>query len=420
MRAWAPLAMQKAKDALAAFRADMAGTTAVIFSLMAVPATAMIGMSLDLVAVQNSVSTARDAADTAALAALSTESTDNTARTAAARSAFEGNLRIDQRDKIDQFAVNYRMVGGEEVATVTYRLRQPMGFAGMFGAREWSYAGEAESARAHTDFLDVRFWLDGSASMGIAADEAGRDRLIALSSNDRDHANCAFACHMDTDMNRRDNRRYGSTYARAEANGILLRIDLMKEHVARVVSELEDARLNKDVRNFRYGIASIDRGYRELLEPNNDLATVQRAVDDFTFTSGWSGTFLDNGITEGERDVPTQGFGSGNNDRRTMIVMVTDGYQFNWDHATVGWIAGGGCEALKRRGVPIAIVHLRYVEIDHWAYNEWVRPYIHLTSPSLQRCASEGMYFSADSPAEIEQAFSAVRVSIHERLRITK
>lgn len=420
MRVRAPQAVQKAKDALRAFGADMAGTTAVIFALMAVPATAMVGMSLDLVAVQNSVSSARDAADTAALAALALETSDSTARTAAARAAFETNLRADQRDKIEQFVVNYRVVGGEELATVTYRLRQPMGFAGLLGQSEWSYSGQAESARAHTDFLDVRFWLDGSASMGIAADEAGRDRLIQLSRNDRDHKNCAFACHMSTDMNNRDNRNFGTTYARAEANGVKLRIDLMKEHVARVVDELEDARLNQDVRNFRYGIASIDRGYRELLEPSNDLATVQDAVEDFTFTPNWSGTFLDRGITEGERDVPTQGFGSGNDDRRTMIVMVTDGYQFNWDHATAGWIAGGGCDTLKRRGVPIAIVHLRYVEINHGAYREWVRPYIHLTGPSLQRCASDGMYFSADSPEQIEHAFSAVRVSIHERLRITK
>jgi hypothetical protein len=299
-------------------------------------------------------------------------------------------------------------------------MRHPMGFGSLLGQSNWSYGGETQSARAHTDFLDVRFWLDGSASMGIAADEAGRDRLIQLSSRDRDHSNCAFACHMETDMSKRDNNEFRTTYARAEANGVKLRIDLMKEHVARVIDELEDARLNKEVRNFSHGIASVDRGYRELLEPNNNLTTVQNAVDNFDFTPNWSGTFLDRGINEGGRDVPTQGFGSGETDRRKMIVMVSDGYQFNWDHSTAGWIAGGGCETLKRRSVPIAIVHLRYVEINHGAYNEWVRPYSHLTGPSLQRCASEGLYFSADSPVEIEQAFSAVRVSIHERLRITK
>jgi hypothetical protein len=420
MRSLPVPAIQKAKKALRAFGADVAGATAVVFALMAVPATAMIGMAMDLVAVQHAISTARDAADTASLAALATETTNTETRKAAARTAFESNLSADQRANIESFEVGFTLASGEEKATVRFRMRQPMGFGSLFGQSEWSYSGETQAARAHTDFLDVRFWLDGSASMGIAADEAGRDRLIALSRNDRDHRNCAFACHMETDMNRSDNRDYRTTYARAEANGVKLRIDLMKEHVARVVRELEDARLNKDVRNFRYGVASIDRGYRELLEPNNNLTTVQNAVDDFDFSSGWSGTFLDRGITEGERDVPTQGFGSGETDRRTMIVLVTDGYQFNWDHPTAGWIAGGGCETLKRRGVPIAIVHLRYVEIDHGAYNTWVRPYIHLTGPSLQRCASEGLYFSADSPTEIERAFSAVRVSIHERLRLTK
>jgi hypothetical protein len=201
---------------------------------------------------------------------------------------------------------------------------------------------------------------------------------------------------------------------------VTLRIDLMKEHVARVITELEDARLNQGRAQFplwhRFDRSRLSRAVGAKQQSHHGT----NAVDNFIFSSGWSGTFLDRGITEGERDVPTQGFGSGNNDRRTMIVMVTDGYQFNWDHSTAGWIAGGGCETLKRRGVPIAIVHLRYVEINHGAYNTWVRPYIHLTGPSLQRCASEGLYFSADSPTEIERAFSAVRVSIHERLRLTK
>jgi Flp pilus assembly protein TadG len=413
-------ALRAIANAIEAFGRDCRGTTAVTFAVMVVPVTAMIGMSLDLVAVQTSVSTARNAADAAALAALAPQADTVADRTAIARKAFDGNITAEQRANVEHFAVTHRIVNGEEVVTVDYRLRQSLSFAGMLGRSNWDYSGQTEAARAHTDFLDVRFWLDGSASMGIAADEAGRDRLIQLSSNDREHRNCAFACHMETDMNRRDNRAYGTTYERAEANGVTLRIDLMKQHVGRVINELEAARLNQTVRNFRYGIASIDRGYREVLTPNNNLTTVQSAVSNFSFSSGWSGTFIDRGIAEGEDVVPEQGFGSGNNDRRTMIVMVTDGYQFNWDHSTAGWIAGTACETLKRRGIPIAIVHLRYVEINHGAYNTWVRPYIHLTGPALQRCASEGMYFSADSPAEIERAFSAVRVSIHERLRITK
>jgi Flp pilus assembly protein TadG len=413
-------ALRAIANAITAFRRDARGTTAVTFALMIVPVTAMVGMSMDLVAVQNSVTTARNAADSAALAALAPQADTVSDRTAIARKAFDSNITAEQRANVEHFAVTHRIVNGEEVVTIDYRLRQALSFGGILGRSNWQYTGQTEAARAHTDFLDVRFWLDGSASMGIAADEAGRDRLIQLSRNDREHRSCAFACHMETDMNRNDNRDYGTTYERAEANGVTLRIDLMKQHVGRVISELEAARLNQNVRNFRYGVASIDRGYRELLEPSNNLTTVQNAVSNFTFSSGWSGTFLDRGINEGEDDVPEQGYGSGNADRRTMIVMVTDGYQFNWNHPTAGWIAGTGCETLKRRGIPIAIVHLRYVEIDHGAYDTWVRPYIHLTSPALQRCASEGMYFSADSPAEIERAFSAVRVSIHERLRITK
>jgi hypothetical protein len=102
--------------------------------------------------------------------------------------------------------VNSRIVGGEELATVTIVCASPWGLPGCWGRANGAIAGKTEAARAHTDFLDVRFWLDGSASMGIAADEAGRDRLIALSRNDREHRNCAFACHMETDMNRSDNR----------------------------------------------------------------------------------------------------------------------------------------------------------------------------------------------------------------------
>ncbi|MEY3235325.1 MAG: hypothetical protein RL230_2596, partial [Pseudomonadota bacterium] len=291
---------------------------------------------------------------------------------------------------------------------------------GLVGGSYTPISGTARARKADYRYVDIDLWLDGSGSMGLAADEAGRDKLRLLSKNDH-HKNCAFACHIPTPLD------VGSPYAtseqRAHANGVKLRHDIMKESVQILIDELHDA-YPRGLR-ARYGVARMSRDWERQLALTSDMQAARDFVGTFQLqpatSNAQAASRLTPAIDTGRRTLTSStGDGSQANPEK-FIVIVTDGMQFDWHNIAPGPIGNTPCQELKSLGFRVGVVQLKYVRLDaDGSFNTWVKPVYDQITPALQACASAGYYFHADNPDEVRAAFRQLAKTLEESLRLTE
>lgn len=396
---------------------DIRGNVATIFALTLLPVAAAIGAAVDIGRIVTAQTHLQAAIDAAALAALA-ETTPDHRRDDVARTAFEASLSEDLRDIAPTLTVQVTGTAGQRSARITYSANLPLAFGGLFGISTMDISGETQAGVTVGGAMDIALWLDASASMGVAATEAGRDQLRALSSGDPTLQNCAFACHMPTSLP----APWANSMQRAHANNIRLRIDVMKENVAMMIERIHEVQV--EGQTVRYSIAGLSRTFEPRLALTSDYDAVHAAVDNFTLSGtvhagGASASRLSPALDTGAGTLPAQG-GDGTADNpRQFVVLVTDGMQFDWASISPGPINVARCEAIKSRGISLAVVQLRYVSLaGDWAFDHYVAPVYNQLGPALEACASPGMFFAADTPEQIQDAFGELAIRIRGALRL--
>jgi Flp pilus assembly protein TadG len=391
------------------------GTIALAFAL-SVSALLLVGIgSAQIAMISSSKSKYQSAADAAALAAIAPTTADEDMQSVAEKT-FRANLTDAEREAVTTFTVDTE-TGRVRSALITYSANQANITDGLIGSSYTPISGTARARKADYRYIDVDLWLDGSASMGVAADEAGRDKLRLLSQDDPQHAHCAFACHIPTAL--KEGNLYATSEQRAHANGVKLRHDIMKESVQVLIDELHDA-YPRGLR-ARYGIARMSANWERQLNLTSDMQAARDFVGTFQLTPGWSSSRLTPAIETGRDAVPS-GSGDGSQAKpEKFIIIVTDGMQFDWNAITPGPIGNTACQDLKSKGFRIGVVQLKYVRLDgDGAFETWVKPVYDQITPALQACASAGYYFHADDPDEVRAAFRQLAKTLEESLRLSE
>ncbi|MFN9358157.1 MAG: vWA domain-containing protein, partial [Alphaproteobacteria bacterium] len=209
---------------------------------------------------------------------------------------------------------------------------------------------------------------------------------------------------------------------KAHSAGVKLRIDLMKQNVQMLMDKVREVQLEEQV--VRYSVAGMSRNFEPRLAMTDDFTKAKNAVANFTLSgvvhnNSNSASRLTPSLSEGRATLPAQN-GDGTKDRpRQFVVIVSDGMQFDWNRISSGPIGNTPCEEIKARGISVAVIQLRYVELKgNSAFETYVRPHFTKLGPALQACASPGMFYSADSPEQIQNAFAELAVRIRGALRL--
>ena len=390
------------------------GTLTLIFALSAT-ALLLLGFgSIQLAMISSGKSKYQSAADSAALAAIAPTTADDK-MAEVAEETFMANLNASERDAVTNFTVA-KETGRVRSAIISYTANQATIAQGLVGGSYTQISGTARARKADYRYIDVDLWLDGSGSMGVAADEAGRDKLRDLSKDDPDHKNCAFACHIPTHL--KESHLYSTSEQRAHANGVKLRHDIMKESVQILIDELHDA-YPRGLR-ARYGVARMAATWERQMGFTSDMDAARDFVGTFQLKPGWSSSRLTPAMQTGG-DTLTSGVGDGSQTKpEKFIIIVTDGMQFDWNAITPGPIGNTACQDMKSKGYRVGVVQLKYVRLDgDSAFDYWVKPYYNQITPALQACASAGYYFHADNPDEVRAAFRQLAKTLEESLRLT-
>jgi hypothetical protein len=79
------------------------------------------------------------------------------------------------------------------------------------------------------------------------------------------------------------------------------------------------------------------------------------------------------------------------------------------------------CQTIKDRGIKIAVLYTTYLPLptnDH--YNKWIAPWSTSISPTMEKCASPGLFFEVSPSQGISEAMNALFQKAVAQARLTK
>lgn len=439
---------------LARLRRDRRGNVLMLFGFALVPITFATGMAIDYGTAMRIQTDLNAAADAAALSATSLSMMGKSVAEAEtqARIMFEahaagvtGIVPFNFADPA-QFQVRVTessslATGYQRTATVTYRGQSHNSFAGILGTPTLTVQGSATAQASTAPDTDFYILLDVSSSMALPTTTTGIDFLKSKTVTSDDQSGCAFACHQTNPDNpniRDANGKITDYYSFAHANNIELRIDAGKTAIADVVTEAEtEARSNGAA--YRFYLATFDRAsnYKALTgtTPTSDFATVRTKASGVQTIAikkwgspTWGQQTEHRGSLEKLNADITENPGNGRRvpgDRpKAVLFLITDGMRNEYINGQrLGAIPTDQCDAIKARGVEIAVLYTTYapetINYDTWSIKNAVGRLPDI-APALKRCASDDLFFEVSTDGSISKALRTLFQRAVQTSRLTR
>jgi hypothetical protein len=391
------------------------GNVAIITALTLAMVIGIGGSAYDLAAYSESQTRYSAAADASALAAVSfasDRSQDGTMSEEDIEEASEDyalatwatNLGSDE--DAEQAPATVKMQSGTK--GWTSRIDYSAGFATTFlaiiGIKNLTINGHSTaSADLGTVKWEFNFLIDTSSSMGLGATDAEMKAML-----DHKQIGCEFACHRDMSA------PYANTIDIAHAAGIRLRVDVVDQAVDSVIDELS-AKNNDDDGLFKASLFGMDDDIKELVPLNANLNKVKNHVIKLNEATGSRG---DTNYRVAMEKITSKI--NGNKDKaRKVLFIVTDGVHdapqwesnvvtvYNANHK-LGPMDPTWCTGLKAAGVQVGVLHVNYKVPSRAPFPKFVKDYESQIIPTLRDCASDGLFFSADTPQGITDGMKAM------------
>ncbi len=446
--------IRKITDQSRLFANDARGTVAVIFGISIIPLMLAMGLAVDFSTTIDTRSKLDAAADAAALAgatgaknylarnqnsgfslsALNANAIAEGQREA--KTYFDSNLsKVVLTQNIQKSVnVNIAIQNREVTSTVTYDADAQLAFGPLIQINQFHVSNTVVAASALPTYLDIYVVLDNSGSMGIGATQPDIDLMKA------NFGNCEVACH----ANNFTTQSWGGSYPDARAKGITMRIDVLRNAISSMLLQADKLKTTNDL--FRFNLLTFSNDLVPLKMSSTDYTALNAAISSLGLSTGEGGTNFHYAIGHQLPPlVPTSQDGSGALNRKTHIVIVTDGvedsrwqstYPTSIDPNYVKWYGNAQpygadniqafdpsiCNALKSKGADVTVLNVKYIApLNSNSEFDYVRNNIlgHEAN-TIAGCASNsGSYYSANSPQEIQAAIDAIFGKLLRTARLT-
>jgi Flp pilus assembly protein TadG len=426
------------------FRRDQRGNIAVIFAIACLPIIEGVGCAVDYsraVEIRSKLQAAADAASVGSIArqspayvAAGTMTSDGPIPVGVtdAKNIFDGNRANATGYTLNSVTPTVTKSGSTVSSVVTFSASVPTTFLGVIGVSTMTVGGTSTSTANMPQYIDFYLLLDNSPSMGVAATPADVTTMVNNTSD-----KCAFACHDYNDPN--------NYYNLAKTLGVTTRIDVLRS----ATQSLMDTAANTETysNQFRmaiydFGASSKTIGLRALFALSSSLATAKSAAAnlDLMGVYGNNDAYTKDKDTQFSTVLPAMntiisnpGDGTSGSPLKYLF-FVSDGVADEANagclktmtNATFGNISPRCqspldptlCDALKNRGVKIAVLYTTYLQLptNAW-YMAWIDPFNkgpYGPSPNseiatnMQSCASPGFYFEVSPTQGISDAMNAL------------
>ena len=424
---------------------------AMIFALAAFPLVFMTGMAIDYTVASDKQAQLNGFADAAALAAVTPNmmGQSNTAAQTAAQNTFNAQAAalsgVTYATKNLTVTIN-TTAGGTRTANVAYTAAAPTFFSGILGMSQINLAGGATATGGLPPNIDFYLLLDDSPSMGIAATPSGIQTMV---NNTSAQGGCAFACHeTHPSTDNLGNPGGIDNYQLSKNLGVTLRIDLVRQAAQNLMTTATTT-MATTKSAYRMGIYTFDVGINTIQSLTTNLTTASTAAGNISMMTVYSNNWLTSSNNNSDADTnfdaaftgintimpnPGSGTNTAGDTPQEVLFLVTDGVEDEVVSksggncpsitSTKGSAMSIGstcrqqslininpdwCTTIKNRGIRIAVLYTTYYPLptNSW-YVSYVAPFQASISPTLQTCASPGLFFEVDNGGDISAALSAL------------
>lgn len=403
------------------------GNVAIITALAAVPMLFLGGAGVDygLAAVRQSQ--LNGYADAAALAAVTptmmTQST-SLAQTAAqnAFSAQASNLTNITYNGAN-LSVSVTTSGNERNVTVSYSATYNTIFSGILGVNTIALSGRSSATGGLPPNINFYLLLDSSPSMAIASTQSGIDTMVSATAS---QGGCAFACHEShPSSDGLGNPGGEDNYQLARNLGVTLRMDLLQQAASNLMSTASATEQSNNA-TYKMAIYTFDVNFNTIQNLTSNLTTAENAASNISmlevYSNNWLTSSNDNNDTDTNSDnalrsvnsaLPNPGSGTNNpgDSPQEVLFLVTDGVE---DETVSGSrqqsvFNVSRCTTIKNRGIRIAVLYTEYLPLptNNW-YNSYIAPFQSNIGPTLQSCASPGLYYEVQTGGDISAALASL------------
>ena len=179
------------------------------------------------------------------------------------------------------------------------------------------------------------------------------------------------------------------------------------------------------------GLWSFAEDIAQLAPITTDLATLHSVTNLLDLPTYEDGTRTDEVIAKLNGQLTDSGTGKTPDDPIKFVFIVTDGVQDGvyqaWTAPTTGTSTGpispSACDALKAKGITVAVLYTEYLWFNSWQWPTFVEAFAPQIQPNLEACASPGFFFLATDSAEINTSLQSMftkALAAAGNLRITR
>jgi Flp pilus assembly protein TadG len=407
-------------DLLHSFARDTRGNVALIFGLALLPIVGAVGAAVDYSNANKVRSWLTAAADSASVSSIAKASP---AMAAAAKMNHDGKVSAGAKDAVAIFNAEIQGKTGFKLKSVTatvmktqstvtstvdFKADVPTYFMGIFGHKSVSVSGKSAAANGLPTFIDFTLLLDNSPSMGVAATPADIDTMVKNTPD-----KCAFACH---DLSTPNNY-----YQLAKNLNVTTRIDVLRTATQSLMDTAQATETVTDqfrMAIYTFGASASALGLNTITTLTSNLANAKTAASKIDLmTVPYQGYNNDQATDYADvmgdvnNAISAPGTGVSSASPQKVLFFVSDGVgDANvGGKRTIAPIDQSLCKRIKDRGIKIAVLYTTYLPLPTNAfYNTYVKPFTSDIGPTMQACASPGLYFEVSPTQGISEAMNAL------------
>jgi Flp pilus assembly protein TadG len=408
-------------EALQRLVRDQEGSLTPMFALTLLPVLGLVGITVDYTQSSTRKATLDAIADSAALSAVtpamlasSDQVSINTAST-----LFNSQASLVKGVGPISLSVTVADSGLTRTVTVSYQTTSSTLFGGYTGRSSVPLSGSSQSSATVPPNIDFYLLLDNSPSMAIAATTSGINTMVA---NTPDQ--CAFGCHeSDTSPN--------DYYGLARSLGVTLRMDLLAQAVQNLMGTAQSTATSNNA-TYRAAIYTFNIGFNTVTALTSSLSAAQSQAANIQLYEvpyqNWSNdaiTDYTSAMTQITTVMPNPGGGTrtAGDTPQEVLFIVTDGVEDQMVNGSrvQSLMSPSYCTTIKNRGIRIAVLYTTYLPLptNSW-YNSYIKPFQSQIGPTLQSCASPGLYFQVSTDQDISGALAQLFNIAVETAHLTK
>ena len=416
----------------AALCRDNSGTLATTFGIALIPLVGVIGAAVDYSNANRIRTMLLAAADAASVGSVATSASGYNS---GANMASDGAIAAGSKDAVKIFKAeiagktgfvlssvkaDVEKSKGNVTSTVNFTAQVPMNFMKVFGISSMTVTGTSAAAHDLPVFVDFYLLLDNTPSMGVAATTAD---IATMVNNTPDQ--CAFACH---DLSTTNNY-----YALAKKLGVTTRIDVLRTATQQLMDTATSASVYPGqyrMAIYTFGTSATSLGLTTITSLTSSLSSAKTAAGNIDLMTVPNQNYNSDQDTDyssvmpaANNVIPTPGDGLSSVTPQKVLFFVSDGVA----DASVGGVRTIApinpalCSAIKNRGIRIAVLYTTYLPLPTNAfYNTYVAPFSSTIGPTMQSCASPGLYFEVSPTQGIPEAMSALFQKVLLQARLTQ